>query len=163
MKIQYTYNPKKKINFFAKIIVLTLAILVAAYLVPGVHVESVLAAILASVVVALLNIFLRPILIVLTLPFTLFSMGIFLLFINAFIVYLTALIIPGIEVESFWWALLFSIVITIVNSLLEIPEKLLSGKTEIDEDDSAKDYLDDRNDFDEYDDVTEDSQEENKE
>ena len=70
-------------GFVTQVVVMALATVLAAYLLPGVHVDSVGAAILTAAVIALLNNFIRPILIVLTLPFTIVSMGLFLLVINA--------------------------------------------------------------------------------
>ena len=154
MRLNFNYSSGRRVGFLAKVVVLTLSILIAGYFVPGVHINSVLSAVLASVAVALLNIFLRPILIVLTLPFTIFSMGLFLLFINAFIVYLAAKIIPGVEIESFWWALLFSIVITIISSFLGTLEKLMSKNTDNDENDFRNLSEKEDNHFDDYDDVT---------
>ena len=71
-------------GFVAQLVVMTLATVLAAYLLPGVHINSVWTALLTALVIALLNTFLRPILIVLTLPFTIVSMGFFLLIINHF-------------------------------------------------------------------------------
>ncbi|MDL2314881.1 phage holin family protein [Bacteroidales bacterium OttesenSCG-928-C19] len=165
MKIKFSYNSGNKVNFFAKIVVLTLAILLASWLLPDevVAVDSIWVAVLASVIVALLNTFLRPILIVLTLPFTFFTMGIFLLFINAFIVSLTASIINWavdgdvIVIGGFWSALLFSVLITIMNTLLEIPAKLLNNKVDENDPNNYQNLSENSDDhFDDYDDITED-------
>ena len=155
MRLNLKYSSGKRVGFLAKVIVLTLSILLAGYLFPDnyINIKSVPSAILVSVVIALLNTFLRPILIVLTLPFTIFSMGLFLLFINAFIVYLAAKIIPGVEIESFWWALLFSIVITIINSFLGTFEKFMNRNADDDNDFQNLSEKEDSH-FDDYDDVT---------
>ena len=159
MKINFTFNSGKRISFLAKIIVLTLAVLIAGYLLPGVRIESVASAILASVVIALLNIYLRPILVVLTLPFTVFSMGFFLLFINAFIIHLTSLIIKGVEIKSFGWALLFSIVITIISSLLEVFAKLIDRRYGNGENETEGTFNRREQHFDDYEDITDIEQE----
>ena len=111
-------------GFVAQVVVMTLATILAAYLLPGVHVDTVGAAILTAAVIALLNNFIRPILIVLTLPFTLVSMGLFLLVINAFIILMAAGLVPHFHVNGFWNALLFSLLLTGINYLLEIPNWL---------------------------------------
>jgi putative membrane protein len=73
-------------GFLAQLVVMTLAAILAAYILPGVRIDSVMAAILTAAVIALLNTFIRPILIVITLPFTIVSMGLFLIIINALII-----------------------------------------------------------------------------
>lgn len=123
-----------KFGFVAQGIVMTLATILAAYLLPGVHISNLWSAILTALVIALLNNFIRPILIVLTLPFTLFSMGLFLLFINAFIIMLASGLVPDFKVDGFWSALLFSLLLTLLNYLLELPHKWMNRKTFEEED-----------------------------
>jgi len=106
-------------NVFIKIIISSLAVLLTAYLLPGIHVEDYLVALLAAVVLALLNGFLRPLLVLLTIPFTVFTLGLFLLVINAAMVMLASRFVSGFEVDGFWWALLFSIVLSVVTSIME--------------------------------------------
>ena len=113
-----------KFGFVAQVVVMTLATILAAYILPGVHINSVGAAILTAIVIALLNSFIRPILIVLTLPFTIFSLGLFLLIINAVIILLASGLVSSFHVEGFWSALLFSLLLTLFNYLLEIPNRL---------------------------------------
>ena len=113
-----------KFGFVAQVVVMTLATILAAYILPGVHINSVGAAILTAIVIALLNSFIRPILIVLTLPFTIFSLGLFLLIINAVIILLASGLVSSFHVEGFWSALLFSLLHTLFNYLLEIPNRL---------------------------------------
>lgn len=111
-------------GFLAQLVVLALATVLAAYLLPGVRVDSVGAAILTAAVISLLNNFIRPILIVLTLPFTVVSMGLFLLIINAVIIMLTAELVPSFHINGFWDAFLFSLLLTLFNYLLEIPNRI---------------------------------------
>lgn len=85
---------------------------------PGITVTGYGAAILVAMVLALLRMVVRPILILLTLPITILTFGLFLLFINGFIVILASYLIPGFGVESIWWALLFSILLSLIESLL---------------------------------------------
>ena len=101
-------------------IVSTIAILITAYILPGVHVSGLLAAFVLAVVLGAINLILRPILIFLTLPITILTLGLFVLVINGLLVMLASYIVPGFTVDSFWYALLFGIVLAIVNWILEI-------------------------------------------
>ncbi|MEK7086341.1 MAG: phage holin family protein [Patescibacteria group bacterium] len=92
----------------------TIAILIAAYLVPGVSVTPT-SALIAAVVLGALNLFIRPILVVLTLPITVITLGFFSLVINALLVMLVAYIVPAFLIADFWTALLFALVLSIVN------------------------------------------------
>jgi len=104
-------------KWIAKLLANAIAVLVTAYILPGVHIEDFLTAILVAAVLALLNNFLKPILVILTIPITILSLGLFLLVINAVIILLADDLIGGFTVDNFWWALLFSIVLSILNSL----------------------------------------------
>lgn len=72
-----------------------------------------------AVVLSFLNNFLKPVLLILTVPITLFTFGIFLLFINAIILYVATLILPDFQIDSLWWAILFSFILSFITSLLE--------------------------------------------
>jgi putative membrane protein len=104
-------------------IVSALAILVTAYILPGVHVDGIVAALVLAVVLGVINTILRPILVFLTLPLTIVTLGLFILVINGLLVMLASYIVPGFSVASFWWALLFGIVLAIVSWVLERFEK----------------------------------------
>lgn len=99
------------------------AVAVAAYLLPGIAVGSFFAALVVAVVLGFLNAFVRPFLIILTLPVNLFTLGLFTFVINALIVLLTSAVVPGFSVANFWWALLFSLVLAAVNWMLHRLEK----------------------------------------
>lgn len=105
-------------KFLVKWLISTLAIIIAAYLIPAVEVESLVAALIAALVLGLINMFLKPILIILTLPINIFSLGLFTLVINAALVILTSLIVPGFNIVGFWWALLFSLVLSLITFAL---------------------------------------------
>src|SRR3990172_3969273 len=94
-------------------LVLTVAIIIAAYILPGVTVSGFVPALLAAAVLAIINAVIRPILLLLTLPINIITLGLFTLVINALLIMLTAAIVPGFRVNSFWSALLFSIIVTI--------------------------------------------------
>lgn len=93
-----------------------LVLLIPSFL-PGVHVGSYTTAIIVAVVLGLLNLFIKPILIVLTLPVTLLTLGLFLLVINAIIILLCTNIVHTFKVDSFWTALFFSIILSILQSI----------------------------------------------
>ena len=105
--------------FLLKILVSSFAIVIAAYFLPGVTLNDFTTAVIVAFVLSLLNSFLKPIIVLLTIPVTVFTFGIFLLFINAFIISTTAYFVDGFEIRSFGWAFIFSIVLSIVTSLLE--------------------------------------------
>ena len=94
-----------------------LAVLLTAYLLPGVHVEHYGHALLAALVLAIANVLLKPLLIVFTIPLTIATLGLFLLVINAIIIIVVDYFVPGFRVDGFWWALAFSLILSIFNSL----------------------------------------------
>lgn len=96
-----------------------LAIVVAAYVLPGVHVADFLTALVLAIVLGIINAILKPLLILLTLPITILTLGLFTLVINALLIMLATLIVPGFTVDTFLWALLFSIVLSLVNAVLQ--------------------------------------------
>lgn len=96
----------------------TLGILIATYLLPHVWVHDVFTAILLAFVLAALNALIKPGLILLTLPATIFTFGLFLLVINAGIILLADYLIDGFKVDGFWWAFLFSLVLSVITGLL---------------------------------------------
>ncbi len=104
--------------FLIRWLIHALAVVIAAYLLPGVSVSGFLAALLTALVLGLINAVLKPILILLTLPINILTLGLFTLVINAVLILLTSAIVPGFEVRSFWWALLFSLVLSLVNFVL---------------------------------------------
>ena len=105
-------------RFIVRIIITALAIVIASYILPGVKVDGGLTAVLVAAVLALLNTFVKPLLVILTIPITVLTLGLFLLVINALMILAAAEIVHGFHVSGFWSALLFSIVLTIVVSLL---------------------------------------------
>jgi putative membrane protein len=105
-------------KIITKLITTVLAVLVTAYLLPGVSIDNAWIGIMVAVVLSVLNVFLKPLLVVLTLPITIFTLGLFLLVINAAMILLTSNIVKGFHVAGFWWALLFSLILSIVNAAL---------------------------------------------
>lgn len=111
-----------------RIMLLSIAVMVGAWLLPGVNIGSFWAVLLTAVVISLLDNLVRPILIVVTLPVTAITLGLFLFVINAIIILMASEIVNGFEVNNFWSALLFSLVLTAINYLLELPNRYLTRK-----------------------------------
>jgi putative membrane protein len=95
-----------------------LAIMITAYLLPGIVLKSFFVALVVAVVLGIFNTILKPILIVLTLPITILTLGLFTVVINAGLIMLTSKIVDGFYVKGFWWALLFSLILSLVNAIL---------------------------------------------
>jgi putative membrane protein len=96
-----------------------LAVLLSAYLLPGVDVKNYGYALLVAAVLALVNVIVKPILILFTIPITILTLGLFLLVINAIVILLVDYFVPGFSVDGFWWALAFSLILSVFNSMFE--------------------------------------------
>jgi len=105
-------------NFLLQWLVSGLAIIITAYLLPGVRVTGFFAALVTALILGLINAFIRPVLILLTLPLNILTLGLFTLVINALLIMLAAAIVPGFTVQGFWWALLFGLVLAVINYVL---------------------------------------------
>ena len=112
-----------------RIMLLSIAVMAGAWLLPGIHVDSLWAVILTAIAISLLDNLVRPILIVITLPVTAITLGLFLFVINAIIILLADGLVRGFHVYNFGSALLFSLVLIAVNYLLELPNKYLNRPT----------------------------------
>ena len=106
-------------KWIVKLILRTVAIGVAAYLVPGVEIKDWFSAVVAVVVLGILNSVLRPILLFLTIPINILTLGLFTLVINTIMILITASLVGGFRVQNFFTALVFSIVLSVVNWFLE--------------------------------------------
>lgn len=95
-----------------------LAVFITAYLLPGVEISGFFAALVAAVVIGIFNAVIRPILIVLTLPINIITLGLFTFVINAFLIMFASRLIEGFWVDGFGWALIFSLVLSLVGSIL---------------------------------------------
>lgn len=105
-------------NLLIRTLLSALAVVVLANVLNSVSVDGYVTALIVAAVLAVLNLFVKPILVILTLPVTLISLGIFLLFINAFIILLANKLVPGFSVDGVWNALWFSVLLSILESLL---------------------------------------------
>jgi len=100
------------------LIVSTLAVIISAYILPGVKVDGFLTAIVVAVILGAINMFIKPILLLLTLPLNILTLGLFTFIINALLVLLVSSLVPGFKVSGFLWALIFSLVLSIVSAFL---------------------------------------------
>lgn len=105
-------------NLLIRLLITTIIVLLLSYYMTGVQVDSIKTALLVAIVIGLLNTFLKPILVFFTFPVTVLTLGLFLLVINAGMVMLCDYFLDGFTISSFWNALLFSIILSILQSLL---------------------------------------------
>jgi putative membrane protein len=107
-------------RFLIKILLSSFSVIVASWLLRGVEIEDYLTSLLVAFVLAILNMILKPILVFLTIPITILTFGLFLLIINAVIALVASDIVPGFHIAGFWWAVAFSIIVSLLNYLINI-------------------------------------------
>ena len=105
-------------NFIIRLIITGLVAFALAYILPGIAIDSLWTSIVLAFVLALLNGILKPILVILTLPISVLTFGLFLFVINAIIILLAGRFVDGFVVNGFWWALLFSLLLSVITSVL---------------------------------------------
>jgi len=114
-------------RLLVKLLVNALIIFGLAWALPGVDVTSYWTALIVAIILGVLNIFVKPLLIILTIPVTILTLGLFLFVINAVIILMTSSLVDGFTVNGFWWALLFSILISVLNAAFDKPSKEEQG------------------------------------
>lgn len=107
-------------KLIVRVLVTSILVLLISHFMKGVHVASFTTALLVAVVLGLLNIFVKPILVFFTMPITFFTLGLFLLIINGLIIILCSTIVGGFNVDSFFTALLFSIILSVSQSIVNL-------------------------------------------
>lgn len=105
-------------RFLARLFLNGIAILIAAWLVPGLHLAGSGSALIAGAILGFVNALVRPVLFLLTLPFTLLTLGLFIFVLNALCLGITAALVPGFEIAGFWPALFGALVVSIVSWIL---------------------------------------------
>ncbi len=100
------------------ILINTIAVLVTGYILPGIHIANFWTALAVAVVLGIVNAILRPIIFILTLPINILTLGLFSFVIMGLLVYLVSAIVPGFKVDNFWWAILFAIIVALINWFL---------------------------------------------
>lgn len=105
-------------KIFINWIICAVAIMITAYVLPGVNIDGFLVALILAVVLGAINAFIKPIIVLLTLPINVLTLGLFTLVINALLIILSSYIVPGFGVAGFWWAMLFSVVLSFITTVL---------------------------------------------
>ena len=105
-------------NIIMRIVVTSIVAFGLSYILSGVQIDTFTTAIVLAIVLAILNAIVKPILVFITFPITVVTLGLFLFVINALIILLADKFIKGFNVDGFWWALLFSLLLSIVTSVL---------------------------------------------
>jgi putative membrane protein len=106
-------------NIIIKILFSAIIAFVLSKILSGVHIDSIVTALIFAVVLAALDAIVKPILVVLTLPVTIVTLGLFLFAINAIVILLAAKLMEGIKIDGFWWAMLFSIILSIFDTAVQ--------------------------------------------
>lgn len=105
-------------KWLIKILVCAVNVFILAYILPGIQIKDMFTALIVAVVLSFLDAIVKPLLVLLTLPATILTMGLFLFVINACIILIDAHFVGGFKVESFWHALLFSVLLSFFNSFV---------------------------------------------
>ena len=112
-------------NFLLRLLITAAIAYVLSKILTGIHIADFKVAVIFALVLAFLNAIVKPILILFTLPITIITLGIFLFVINALIILLAARIMDGFKVDGFWWALIFSIILSVFSGAVQ---KLMDNK-----------------------------------
>lgn len=102
-------------SLLVKWLALSLAIMFVGWVIPGITISSFATALIASIAIALVNLFIKPILVFLTLPINILTLGIFILVINALLFMFVAYLVPGVEVDGFWSAFLGALILSFLS------------------------------------------------
>jgi putative membrane protein len=113
------------LSFFLNLLISALAVFFSARILPGVHIEGLMASIWVALLLGFVNAFIRPALLLLTLPINVVTLGIFTFIINALMILLVDSFVSSFTVDNFWWALIFSFVLSVISSILHglMPDK----------------------------------------
>ena|SRR5581483_9194868 len=115
-------------NLIIRLLLNALALIATAYLVPGFHVANFQTAIVAAIVLAIINTFIKPVLVFLTLPITMLTLGLFIFVVNAVVLWIATAIVPGLTVDGFLPAILAALVLSVISTALSMLVKDL-GKS----------------------------------
>ncbi len=150
-------------RYWSKVLIMSLSIIITTYIFNLAEISSPISAIFAAIVISVLNAFIKPMLVLFSLPLMVLSLGLFNLIINAFIVMFTSAILGDrFIVDGFGKAFLFSIVITIIAFLLEMPERVKRIRRQLeDQFDARTGYRREEEEFTDYEEVEDDEEENN--
>jgi putative membrane protein len=104
------------------LLISTISIFAVSYILSGIEIDTFMTALIVAVVMAVLNVTLKPFLILITFPITIVTFGLFLLVVNVLVLYAAEALIDGFHIAGFWWALAFSLLVSFVNSILLGPK-----------------------------------------
>lgn len=110
-------NNSKATSYLTKILIGGISVLISDWFLSGVSVTDWMSGFLLAAVIILINMTLKPLMVIITFPITLLSFGLFLLVINAFVILMAAELIPGFQVDGFWWAMGFAICLSLINGV----------------------------------------------
>ena len=110
-------------NFLLRILVVAAVSFGLAHVLSGIHVIDFWTAVVFAIVLAILNIFVKPLLILFTLPITILTLGLFLFVINTLVILFASKLVEGFSIDNFWWALLFSLILSVISSVIDKKEK----------------------------------------
>jgi len=105
-------------NFLLRIVIIALVAFGLAYVLSGVYVDTFWTALVFALVLAVLNVLVKPILIILTLPLTIITLGLFLFVVNTLVVLLASRFVDGFQIANFWWGLLFALLLSFITSVV---------------------------------------------
>ena len=105
-------------DLITKLLINTVSIFAVSYVLSGIQIDTFWTALILAVVMAVLNVTLKPLLFVITIPITIVTFGLFLLVLNVLVLYAAEYLIDGFQIAGFWWALAFSMLVSFVNGVL---------------------------------------------
>lgn len=110
-------------RFLVRLLIYTVLVLFLSFALKGIYVENTFIALVVALLIGIFNTLLRPVLVILTIPITIVTFGLFLFVINALIILLVDRLVPDFQVDGFWWALLFSLLLSFVSYILGSMDK----------------------------------------
>jgi putative membrane protein len=105
-------------NFIVRLLISGIVAFGLSYILPGIHIDTFTTALIVALVLALLDAIVKPILVIFTFPITILTFGLFLFVVNAIIIWMATKFVKGFSVDGFWWAILFSLLLSVITSLL---------------------------------------------
>lgn len=105
-------------NFLLRILITALVAFGLAHFLNGIHVDTFWTALIFALILAVLNVFVKPVLIILTLPLTIITLGLFLFVVNTLVVLLASRFVRGFSIDNFWWGLIFALLLALITSVV---------------------------------------------
>lgn len=111
------------VQFVVNLLINGFAVYATSSLLGGVHISDFSTAVIVSVILGVFNALLKPVLLILTLPITIFTFGLFAIILNGLIILLVSFVVPGFTVDNIWWAVLFSLFLSVINWIIQLITK----------------------------------------